>query len=65
MPGAIIRINVAPGDSVEGGDILLALEAMKMETEITAPVDAVVSSIEVKPHDTVASGQTLLWLDRS
>lgn len=65
MPGAIIRINVKPGDEVAGGDVLLALEAMKMETEITAPVSSTVSSIEVSQHDTVSSGQTLLWLDRT
>ena len=65
MPGAIIRIHVKPGDAVEGGDVLLALEAMKMETEITAPVSSTVSSIEVSQHDTVSSGQTLLWLDRT
>jgi pyruvate carboxylase subunit B len=65
MPGAIIRINVKPGDEVSGGDVLLALEAMKMETEITAPVSSTVSSIEVSPHDTVSAGQTLLWLDRT
>lgn len=64
MPGAIIRINVKPGDAVEGGDVLLALEAMKMETEINAPVSATVSSIEVSQHDTVSAGQTLLWLAR-
>jgi pyruvate carboxylase subunit B len=64
MPGAIIRINVKPGDAVEGGDVLLALEAMKMETEITAPVSSTVSSIEISQHDTVSAGQTLLWLDR-
>ncbi|HUV36900.1 MAG TPA: biotin/lipoyl-containing protein [Patescibacteria group bacterium] len=65
MPGAIIRINVQPGDVVEGGAVLIALEAMKMETEITAPVGATVSSVEVSPHDTVSAGQTLLWLDRA
>jgi pyruvate carboxylase subunit B len=64
MPGAIIRINVKPGDTVEGGDVLLALEAMKMETEINAPVSATVSSIEVSQQDTVSAGQTLLWLAR-
>jgi len=65
LAGTVVRVPVSEGQEVSAGDVLVVLEAMKMETEITAPVGAVVSSIEVAAHDTVASGQTLLWLDRS
>ncbi len=60
MPGRIVRILVAPGDSVRKGAGLLILEAMKMENEIQAPVDGVVDQLFVEPGQTVESGGDLI-----
>lgn len=60
MPGAIIDIAVRSGESVEAGDVLLILEAMKMENEITAPRRGTVGDIHVKVGDTVTGGESLL-----
>lgn len=43
MPGNVLKMNVKVGDSVKRGDVVCVLEAMKMENEITAPVDGTVS----------------------
>ena len=48
MPGNVIKVNVAVGDSVKRGDVICVLEAMKMENEITAPVDGKVTFIATK-----------------
>lgn len=60
MPGAIINVAVKVGDSVKEGAVLLTLEAMKMENEITAPKAGTVQVIHVKAGDTVGSGEVLL-----
>lgn len=60
MPGSIIDIAVSPGDNVKEGDVLVILEAMKMENEITAPRPGRVSRILVHVGDTVGSGQQLV-----
>ena len=52
----------AEGDEVEAGQVLLVLEAMKMETEITAPAAGTVSAILVKPGEPVQGGQGLIEL---
>ena len=62
MPGNIISVNVKPGQAVKKGDVLLILEAMKMENEIMAPVDGTVGSVAVNPGQTVQSGQQLLTI---
>ena len=62
MPGNIISVNVKPGQAVKKGDVLLILEAMKMENEIMAPVDGTVASVAVNAGQTVQSGQQLLTL---
>ena len=62
MPGSIIAVNVHQGDSVKKGDVLLILEAMKMETEINAPRDGVVSQIMVAKGASVSTGDILLAL---
>lgn len=61
MPGTILTINASVGDSVKKGQVLMILEAMKMENEILAPVDGKVTSIAVTKGATVESG-TLLCL---
>ncbi|MBR6052072.1 MAG: biotin/lipoyl-binding protein [Clostridia bacterium] len=48
MPGNVIKVNVAVGDSVKRGDVICVLEAMKMENEITSPVDGKVTFIAAK-----------------
>lgn len=59
MPGTILSVNVAVGDSVKKGDILMILEAMKMENEIMAPHDAKVTSVAVTKGAAVESGTLL------
>lgn len=63
MPGNILAVNVAAGDSVKKGQVLMVLEAMKMENEIMAPRDGVVASVNVTKGATVASGDVLLTLN--
>lgn len=59
IPGLITRILVQPGAAVEAGQALLILEAMKMENEIRAPFDGVVSSISVTGGQSVVRNQLL------
>ncbi len=59
MPGMIIRYEVNEGDAVNEGDVVLILEAMKMENSITAPVSGAVLSIPFKTGDSVQKGDTL------
>ena len=63
LPGLILKINVDVGDSVNEGDTLLVLEAMKMETEIKASAEGTVSSINVSAGDQVTVGQVLVGLN--
>jgi acetyl/propionyl-CoA carboxylase alpha subunit len=62
MPGKVIKVAVKPGDIVTKGDILLVVEAMKMENNILSPADAVVDEIKVKPGDLVDSTTALVHL---
>ena len=62
MPGNILKVNVKAGQSVKKGDVLMILEAMKMENEIMAPADAVVSSVSVSAGSTVEAGAVLCTL---
>lgn len=63
MPGNIIDIKVAAGDTVTNGQTLLILEAMKMENEIKAPCDGTVAGVHVAKGDTVDSGALLISLN--
>lgn len=60
MPGLIIEMKVAVGDTVKAGDQLLILEAMKMENILKSPGDGVVKSVKVKKGDTVEKNQVLI-----
>lgn len=63
MPGNILDIKVSNGASVKAGDVLLILEAMKMENDIVAPQDGTIASINVNKGDTVDAGQTLVTMN--
>lgn len=62
MPGSVLEIQVREGDSVNDGDVLLVLEAMKMENELTASQPGTVSRVLVKKGDAVNSGDPLIEL---
>jgi acetyl/propionyl-CoA carboxylase alpha subunit len=62
MPGTVIRVEVAPGDTVAAREPLVVLEAMKMEMPVTAPFAATVSAVLVAPGDRVTSGAQLVEL---
>ena len=59
MPGNILAVNVAAGDAVKKGQVLMILEAMKMENEIMCPRDGKVVSVAVTKGATVESGTLL------
>lgn len=59
MPGTILSVNVSVGSPVKAGDILLILEAMKMENEIIAPCDGTVRQLTVQKGSTVATDELL------
>lgn len=59
MPGTILDVKASNGQSVSKGDVIMVLEAMKMENDIVAPCDGTVTSILVKKGDSVQSGDTL------
>lgn len=60
MPGKILSYKVAEGASVNEGDLLLVLEAMKMENAIDSPVSGVVQKINFKDGDSVDDGALLM-----
>ncbi|GIU34698.1 oxaloacetate decarboxylase [Shewanella colwelliana] len=60
LSGNIFKVNVRAGDAVKAGDVVIILEAMKMETEIRAESDGVISEVWVKEGDSVAVGNQLL-----
>lgn len=62
MPGVIVDVRAQEGQKVEAGDVLVVLEAMKMENDIVAPVAGTVSSVLVKKGDTVESNQTIITI---
>ena len=60
MPGTILSVTAAAGQQVKRGDILLILEAMKMENEIVAHIDGTIAAIYVQKGSTVNAGETLV-----
>jgi oxaloacetate decarboxylase (Na+ extruding) subunit alpha len=62
LAGNIFKVNVRPGDSVAEGDVVIILEAMKMETEVRASSAGTVSKVNVSEGDSVAVGDTLVEL---
>lgn len=59
ISGVVVRIAVQPGQTLQVGDILLVLEAMKMETNITAPAAGKVAAIKVNAGESVQVGQVV------
>ena len=59
MPGSILNVNVSVGAAVKAGDVLMVLEAMKMENDIVAPCDGVVKQIPVTKGSTVNTDEVL------
>lgn len=59
MPGNILSVNVSAGDTVKKGQILMILEAMKMENEIMSPIDGTIASVNTTKGATVESGALL------
>ena len=62
MPGNILKVHVAPGQAVKEGDVLVILEAMKMENEIMAPRAGTVTQVLVSKGSTVETGSPLVVL---
>ena len=59
MPGTVIRINKTEGTEVKAGEVVLILEAMKMENEIVAPADGTITKMNCEVGGTVAGGEVL------
>ncbi len=60
LPGTVFKLNVSAGDSVAAGDVVMVLEAMKMENDISSPVAGTVKEVKVSQGDSVESGQVLI-----
>ena len=63
MSGNILDVKVAVGAFVKAGDVLVILEAMKMENEISAPQDGTIASVNVRKGDVVNSGDLLITMN--
>lgn len=63
MPGKILAVKTSVGAAVKKGDVLLVLEAMKMENEIVAPQDGTVASVAVSVGSAVESGDVIVTLN--
>ena len=63
MPGTILDINVNVGEAVKRGQVILILEAMKMENEILAPADGTVAQIQAAKGSSVNAGDVLAVLN--
>lgn len=63
MPGTILSVNVKVGDTVKKGQVLVVLEAMKMENEIMSPVDGTVTFVGVNQGASVESGSAICVIE--
>ena len=63
MQGKILKVNAAAGAAAKKGDVLVVLEAMKMENEICAPQDGTVATVECSVGDSVVTGKVLVSLN--
>lgn len=62
IQGTVLKVNVSAGQSVKAGDVVMVIEAMKLENDIVAPKDGVVKEVKVSKGQTVNSKDTLLIL---
>ena len=62
IPGMVCKVAVKPGDTVKRNDVLVVIEAMKMETSIVARMDGTVDEIFVKEGQSVKAGELLLTI---
>ena len=65
MPGTVLAVHAAAGDTVAGGQLLMIVEAMKMEHRITAPHAGVVREVRAQPGNQVAAGDLLAVIDEA
>ena len=63
MPGKILGVKVSASQTVKRGDVILVLEAMKMENEVVAPQDGTIAGVNVAVGDTVEAGDVLATLN--
>ena len=63
MPGTIMKINVAVGDTVKKGDVICVLEAMKMENDIVSPVDGTIASVNVSKGASVKTDEVVATIN--
>lgn len=63
LPGKIVSVKASKGQAVKEGDLLLTIEAMKMENEIVAPVSGTVTEVSVAPEATVQIGDALVSIE--
>lgn len=63
MPGKILAVKASAGQAVKRGDVIMVLEAMKMENDIVAPEDGTIAGINVAVGDSVEAGATLATLN--
>jgi biotin carboxyl carrier protein len=64
MPGQVIKVNVSEGDSVEEGDSLLVVEAMKMETKLYSPISGIIKEVNAKPDQQVSPDDVLIVVEK-
>jgi len=63
VAGVVVRVSAQVGQAIRANDVLLVLEAMKMETVITSPTDGTIARLHVGPGDSVKGGQVLVELE--
>jgi len=63
MPGNILKVNVKVGDQVKQGQVVVVLEAMKMENEITAPISGKITQMKVVAGQAVGAGEVLTVIE--
>ncbi len=63
IPGKIVSINLSEGDEVNEGDVIMVLEAMKMQNEIQAPIGGVVTELNCSPGETIEANSPLVVID--
>lgn len=65
MAGTIIEVAVKPGSVVKAGQMLVVMNAMKMETSVSAPVSGTITQVAVEKNDTLDAGDLVVYIDTS